>query len=92
MSTAAIVDEIGREVADTREIGPIDDRPALTEGRNQPRPAEMGEVRRHGVWRHIQQAGDFPRRSAGRLPFYEKPQHAKARGLGERREGIESNR
>jgi hypothetical protein len=52
----------------------------------------MGEVRRHGVWRHIQQAGDFPRRSAGRLPFYEKPQHAKARGLGERREGIESNR
>ncbi len=83
MPAAAVLQQEQRDVAKGVEIGAIDDRAALTFCRDEVGAGEDGQVRRHGILRHLAQAREFAGRNAVGLIFHELTERIHARGLGE---------
>src|SRR5688572_26561432 len=92
VSATAVVDEIGREIADAIQLGPVDDRPAMALRGDQPGATKAGEVRRHGVLRHVEETRDLARGDARRLPGDKQAQGTEPRGLSKSGKALKGNR
>jgi hypothetical protein len=84
---AAILEKEQRDFAESGEIGAVYDGTTLPLSNNQTRAGKNGEMRRHGVLRNSNEAGEFACRNALRLSLDQQPESVQSRRLGERREG-----
>jgi hypothetical protein len=84
---AAILEKEQRDSAKSGEIGAVYDGTTLPLSNNQTRAGKNGEMRRHGVLRNSNKAGEFARRNALWFSFDQQPEGVQSRRLGECREG-----
>ena len=91
-TAAAILHQEGGNLPDSVDHGPIDDGPTMSLRLDKPGPGQNGEMRRHGVLRHLKAPSNFTRWQTSRFVFHEQPKRVEASDLRQCSEDIDSLR
>jgi hypothetical protein len=87
IAAATILDEVQHQVAQAVQVRAVDDRAAMPFTGSQSCPRQNSQMRRHGVLRNVELAGDFTSRQAVRLVTHQEAERLEASGLRKGREG-----
>ncbi len=90
MAGAAVLEQKAYDVAQSVEVGAVDDRPALPARCHQPCALQLREVGGHGVVRNVQKPRDLPCRQSVRFMLDQEPESVEPRRLSEGGKGGDS--
>jgi hypothetical protein len=89
LPVAAVVQQKEHQLAHRLQLDTVDQAPAVTFAGNQAGAAQDGEMRGHGVVRHVQPAGNLACRQAVRLLLHKQPEDIQPGRLRQRGQGVE---